>query len=233
MVGWLVPRQGGWRTRWGERQVMGLPLVTAEVPVGRGMERRWVGAARRLRQAGCRRVITPPDFSHWAALRRVGLAPVAAGSMTAALAAPLVLKMLEQRSCPPLRASVLLRGRRVDQSLFQAALALCPQVRRLAVWAGPEGEALSRDLHRRWGLPVVERGADWRADVTVEFARPESPADLILWGERPALGGLTLGLSAALPAEAEPLSLLALLWETRRIALDDIEIFTIPKVQMT
>lgn len=233
MVGWLIPGEGLWRTAVEERDLMGVRVLAAHVPRQGKTPGTWRKAARRLHREGCRRVLTPPEMPYWPVLREEGLGPVPAGTMSASLAAPLILRLLEVQGCPAERASVVLRGQRVDQALFQAAMDLCPKVRRLAVWAGEEGEELSRDLHRLCGLPVVEPGSGWKADVTAEFAKPTQPADLILWGERPVLGGLTLGLKEELPPDVDGLSLLALLWETRRVKEEDIEIFPSSKVQMT
>ena len=233
MVGWLVPGEGLWRTAAEERDLMGVRVLAARVPRQGKTPGSWRKAARRLRREGCRPGVAPPAPPPWGPLPGGGGAPVPGGGQSAALAAPLILHLLEARGCPAERASVVLRGQRVDQALFHAAMELCPRVRRLAVWAGEEGEELARDLHRLWGLPVVTPGAGWKADVTAEFAKPTQPADLILWGERPVLSGLTLGRKGGLPPDVDGLSLLALLWETHRVKTEDIEIFPSSKVQMT
>lgn len=238
MVGWVIPGGGsGWRPRLRVERLMGLAVLAAEVPErrgwdGKGTERGCRAAARQLRRKGCRRVLAPEGFSYWPQLRQAGLSPVWAGGMCAALAGPLAEAALVQRGKDPLQSSVLLRGGRVDQDLFRAALFLCPKVRRLSLWAGEEGEELARYLQRTYGVPMLSPGPGWRPDVTVDLSPAEEGGDLVLCGERPALGALSL-TAEKLPDGPDRLSLLALLWETGRVKTDEIEIITSSEGQMT
>lgn len=238
MVGWVKPSAGrGWRCRLETERVLGLTVLAAAVPDGggawnKGAERRWRSAARQLRRKGCRRALAPEGFPYWPQLRQAGLSPVSAGGLCAALAGPLTVAALAERGIAPQRAAVLLRGSGVDRSFFQAALFLCPRVRRLSLRAGAEGAALERYLQQTYGIPVLSPGPGWRPDVTVDLSPGAEAGDLALWGERPDLGGLSL-TAAELPPGADRLQLLALLWETGRVRDEEIEIITSSKVQMT
>lgn len=239
MVGWVIPGAGkGWRRGLRTERLMGLTVLAAEVGEkrgwdGKGTERSCRAAARQLRRKGCRRTLAPEGFAYWPQLRQAGLSPVAAGGMCAALAGPLALAALAERGKEPRTASVLLRGSGVDRDFFEAALFLCPKVRRLSLWAGAEGEALARYLQRTYGAPILTPGPGWRPDLTVDLSPLEGTGDLALWGERPELGGLSLTTAAALPDGPDRLSLLALLWETGRVRTGELEIITSQKAQMT
>ena len=220
MVGWLSETERrGWRVAVTWETVEGVTLCRADCPVGRrpsqrARQRRLRRAARLLLQRGCRRVLTTPDFDGWPTLEAAGLRRVEPGPLCGALAARLALAWLERAAIPPERATVALVGRRVDRDLFEAAAALAPRVRRLAVEVPGEGAELLRCLAEEYGLPALEgRGG---ADVTLCFpgAAGEERGTLILWGPRPDLDGLILTAGdRALPGELDPLPLMQILWE--------------------
>ena len=90
------------------------------------------------------------------------LPPVMGEPVSLLWAVPLTLEALERRGLAPDRATVALRGSRVDHALARTAAQLCPLVRRLVVDAPRGGEDLALWLHREFGVPVLppaERGA--------------------------------------------------------------------------
>ena len=203
-----------------QTEVMGLPLVRAQVPGMGGrhekrLARRVERAARRLREAGVRRVLTGPDFPYWDLLEAQGLGGVDPGPMCQAMAAPLALAALEGGVGPPERAVVALRGGRVSRPFFQAAVALCARVRGVEVRAPGGGAELADYLRREYGLPVLERE---RPDLIVEFSpitsEPEGGPAMVLHGPSLRLLGLTLRPAMPVPDGFAPLPLTAALWET-------------------
>ena len=229
MVGWMAlePRRG-WKLTEEIRTAAGLRLYYVGVPAGRSGERPAQRGLRRgaerLRRAGCRRAVAAPDFQGWEALSRAGLRPVDPSPLCQALAAPLAMAWLEQKGVPLDGAVVALSGGRVDRFFFEAALALAPRVRSLAVEARGGGDLL-RLLERKWGLPALE-GAPRGADLTLRFpgAAPARGPCLDVSGAEPDFGGLSLAGPEGLPEELEPLPLLALLWEEGRLREEEIRI---------
>lgn len=220
MLGYMVlTGEKGRKTVLEQMEVMGLPLVRALVPgVGGRHEKRLARpverAARRLREAGIRRVLTGPDFPYWDLLDGQGLRGVDPGPMCQAMAAPLAMAALEG-ICPPEQAVVALRGGRVSRSFFQAAVTLCARVRGVEVRAPGGGTDLADYLRREYGLPVLERE---RPDLIVEFspiqAGPEDSPALVLHGPSLCLLGLMLRPPIPVPDGFAPLPLTAALWET-------------------
>lgn len=240
MIGWLsLEARRGWRIREEELRLEGLRIwkVTVPLPEGlgpRGERRRLDRAARALRAAGCRRVVTEPHVSVWPVLEAAGLRRVDPGPLCRALADPLACAFLEVRGVPRQSAAVALLAERVDRSYFEAACTLCPQVRHLAIQAGQEGEALSHWLEREYGVPALAHGKG--AHVKLRFSPlsgPPGPNELVLCGPVPELGPLTICSPQPLPPELDPLPLLALLWEEGRAVLQDIEIIPKSFEQMT
>ncbi|HJB56031.1 MAG TPA: hypothetical protein H9714_00575 [Candidatus Flavonifractor intestinipullorum] len=230
MVGWMaLEARRGWAVTEEVRTTAGLRLHYVGVPAGkagrRPSRRALERGARRLRRAGCRRVLAAPGFPAWALLRAAGLRPVDPGPLCAALAAPLALAWLAREGLAPERATVALAGGRVDRALFETAAALAPRVRALAVEVPREGEALLRLLEREWGLPALE-GARGGADLTLRF--PGAPAGtgaaLDLSGTEAGLDGLVPAGPEELPGTLERLPLLALLWEEGRLKKEEIRI---------
>ena len=231
MVGWLKleefrPARGEWTERvW----VKSLPLLCARVyaPPGvspRALARRTNRAARRLAEAGCRRVLLPEGFEARSALERRELIAVEPGGLCRAMAADLALALLEKKGIPPRRAAVELRGARAEGELSAAAYRLCPRVRQVTVRAQSGGEALAAGLRRMFGAAALT-GGGMAGDAAVCFTEESDPPEgaLRLWGARPETGGFALRApeDALLPG-ADPLALAALLWEEGRLGLEEI-----------
>ena len=232
MVGWLVVEGEEWRVALEHTAVGGLPLLRARVPDPpglrrRGLERRIDRAARLLAAAGCRRVLTGPAFDRWDLLERRGLGPVWGEGLAQALAARVALEQLRRRGVAPRHSAVGLYAHRVNRACFEAASTLCPQVGQLVVEAPDGGEDLARYLREEFGAAVLEGRAGRQLDVNLSFAPVEGvpPEALALWGSRPDLGGLTpRPRDLALPDQADPLALTALLWEEGRVGLEGVEL---------
>ena len=230
MVGWLVKGGPGRRPVLDHTLVGGLPLAHCRVPEASGWwsprpEKTLDRAARLLERTGCRRVLVSSEFDRWDVLARRGLRPVEGERLAQALAAPAALALLERRGVDPTRGAVGLYGGRVGRACFEAALALCPAVGQLTVDIPDGGEDLARYLREEFGAAVLEGRAGRQPDVCLCFAPADGlpPGTLTLWGARPCLGGLTpRPRQLALPPEADPLSLTALLWEEGRVDLEEI-----------
>lgn len=220
MLGHVVlTGEKGWKTVVDRYEVLGLSLLRVSIPGQSGrhekrLERRIDRAARRLREAGVRRVLTASDFSYWERLEAQGLKGVDPGPMCQTMAAELALAALEGGLCPPERAVVALRGGRVSRTFFQAAVALCARVRGVAVCAPSGGGELADYLRREFGLPVLERE---QPALTLEFS-PVSGENhgepvMVLHGPSLSLLGLSLGPEQPVPEGLDPLPLTAALWE--------------------
>lgn len=214
-----------------ERRLMDLRCLWADVPAADTLRekrrlRRVRRGAEQLARAGVRRVLAAADFPHWEVLEGAGLRPVETEGFCQALAVPLALAALDRQGKPPERAWVALSGRRVGHALFQAAEALCPQVRYLSVDAGKEGEDLAAWLRGEFGA-AVRPPAGAGADVALCFGpeRAGGRTGFHLWGKRPDLAGfLPVPAAGGLPAGVDRLPLLALLWEEGRLGTDRLRI---------
>lgn len=222
----VASEQLGWRAVLSREEILGLPLLRAEVPGrpelgGRALRRKLYRAAERLWGQGISRVLVPPEFPHrlWEPLCRAGLRGVEVEPLCQAVAAKLILKALERRGLIPARSTVCLAGEGAGGALQRTAQELARSVGRLAFDAGEQGRRLTDWLGREFGLPRIEPGS-LRPDLTVAFApqKEPHPADLRLYGQTPDLGGLRLtAAERSLPADAAELPLLAALWESGRL----------------
>lgn len=208
------------RVRWSEgrklriemEQVMGLPVLTLEVPDRtRGQERRMNKGARLLTGRRVSRVLTPPCFPGWPVLLRQGLRPVETEALRCALAPAWVKAALAARGIRPERAVLALEGERESRDMERVAMALCPLVRNLVIDA-PGGGALAARLRREYGMPVLPARAA-RADLTLRF----DPGPVLEQADF-SLPGLSL------PWDCEGLPLLSALWESGRIKTEEIVI---------
>ncbi len=236
MVGWLLEEEHrGWRVQLNQATLMGLRVLRAEVPRPpdeKRLLRRLDRAASLLARAGARRVLTAPGFSHWELLAAHGLRPVDPEPLCQALAAPLALAELARQGVPPAAGTVALAGRRVNRPLFQAALALCPQVRTLVIDVPSGGADLADYLRREFGAAALTSSSAVRPQAAICFAAERTvPGALRLCGPAPDLAGFQLRPPSAPPPEAEPLPLLALLWEAGLLSVGDVQIVSGPPGQ--
>ena len=230
MVGWFA-FSGVRRFSLERTAVQGFPLLRLEAPIPRRTDRadrRAAKGAALLARAGCRRVLAAPDFPYWPQLEEAGLRPVDPGPLCQALAAPLLLAELDRLGIPHRRAAVALWGDRVSRPFFEAACALCPQVRTLTIAAPDGGEDLRRFLREEYGAAALEAGAGPPAHTAAAFSpAPAAEEILRLCGPVPDLGSLALRPAEwEMPEEIETLPLLALLWESGRLNAQGIEIFS-------
>jgi hypothetical protein len=200
-----------------------MPLYRVSVPTP-WSERRIKRAGRLMRKNGVRHMLAPNWFDQWELLAPLGLAPVEAGVLCTALAAPLALAYLQLHNIPPEQAEVDLRGSRVTMELERAARALCPAVRRVTVSAPRGGAELTRALLREYGMPELDsRGPDAALYFTPAECRKKE-GELLLCGPKPDLCGLTLRPEGwMLPDGTESLALLCALWESGRQDLEKLD----------
>lgn len=196
-------------------QLLGLPVLRAEVHRGGRWEQHRLGrAGRLLTRQGVRRVLVPREFADWNVLTRQGLAGVDPLPLYRAAADRLVLARLERRGVVVHRACVALRGEHVDADLARAARLLCPQVRALDIQVERGGERLARELYWEFGAALCSGEP---ADVAVRFGGPGQEGELVLCGA-PELLGLTLAVrGAALPEGLEAIPLITALWQAGRL----------------
>ena len=212
------------RGRLEEDRLYGLPVLQAETdPAGFWGDRRLRRAGRGMKRQGVRRVLVPSGFDRWPLIP--GLAPVETETFVRAQSAPLALAALERRGLAPDRATVALRGMRAGREMAQAAIQLCPLVRRLVVSAPSGGEELARWLRREFGVPVLPREEAGQVAIRFHPGCPEpEETGLELYGPVPDLAGLSLSAPALEKEDRENLSLLAALWERGRLDKKDIKI---------
>ena len=207
----------------------GLPVLRCQAdPEGFWGERRLKRAGRSLCAGGAVRALVPAGFDRWPLLLKLGLRPVDPGAFLRAQAAPLAASLLERQGLAPDRATVALRGRRADEEMLRAALALCPRVRRLTISAPQGGEELAAWLRREYGLPVLPADAPAQAALLLQPGTEPEDANpcpaLTLFGPEPDLAGLRLSAPDLAPTDREDLPLLSALWEGGRLGPEQLKI---------
>ena len=204
----------------------GLPVLRAEVdPSGFWARRRLRRAGWELKKGGAGRLLVPGGFGDWPLLSGMGLRPVETEPFVQAQSAPLALESLERLGLAPDRATVALRGRRVDRAVRQTAVELCPVVRNLVVDVPGGGRELAEWLRREFGVPVLPRQEP--GQVGLQFHPGSEGGDRVslgLYGPAPQLGGLMLSAPELAEEDREDLPLLAALWEGGRLGPEDIKI---------
>lgn len=223
MLGRLEFARGGWGK--GEiADLYGLRVLHARAdPEGLLGRQRVRRAGRALRRGGVVRALLPRQFGDWALLEELGLRPVLPDRFLKAHAPVLTVEALRRGDVDPRRATVALSGPRTDGELARAALALCPEVRRLVI-AAPDGEKLARRLREEFGVPVLPPEVPAQLDLRFRPGGAErGERRLELYGRTPDLAGLTLSAPALAGEEREDLSLLSLLWEWRKLDTEGLK----------
>lgn len=204
----------------------GLPIVrTWADPEGWLGPRRLRKAGRALRRGGVLRALAPTGFERWDLLAEHGLIPVDPVAFLRAQSAPLALGVLERQGMAPDRATVALRGLRADREMVRAAVALCPQVRRLVVSAPRGGDELAAWLRWEFGVPILPEGEE--VQVALRFhpaGERQEGRTLDLYGPAPSLSGLTVSAPRLAEEDRDQLPLLAALWEGGRLGGEDLKI---------
>lgn len=225
MLGQLKWEQGKWG-RPEREKLYGVQVLRTEAdpsgPLGRWRIRR---AGKALRRNGAFQVLLPPEFDEWPLLCELGLHPVETAAFVRAQSVPLVLEGLERRGIALDRATVALRGVRVDGDVRRAALELCPKVKNLVVDIPGGGEALAQWLRREFGIPILPPREG--AQLGVRFhpcCTGGDEAALGLYGPKPDLAGLSLEAPELAEGDRRDLSLMAALWEAGRLGRKDIKI---------
>lgn len=193
----------------------GLLVLRARTdPTGWLGEHRLKRAGRALERGGAMRTLVPPEFARWDLLEPYGLSPVDPVPFLRAQSAPLALGALERRGVAPDRATVALRGRRVDPAMARAAVQLCPRVRRLVIAAPRGGERFAHWLRWEFGVPVLPAEEKGQVALCLQpCERVEEATILRLYGPEPELAGLRLRVPELAEGDREDLFLLSALWE--------------------
>ena len=204
----------------------GLPVLRARTdPEGWLGEGRLKRAGQTLERGGVLRTLVPAGFGRWDLLRPFGLIPVEAEGFLKAQSSFLALGALERQGLAPDRATVALRGMRVDRDMARAAVRLCPQVRHLVISAPRGGRELALWLRREFGIPILPEEKETQLALCFH---PESGAvegaALKLWGPEPDLGGMTLTAPALAQEDREDLAVLSALWEGGKLMEKDLKI---------
>lgn len=210
-----------------QEELAGVTFQTVYVPAHSPTRRRIRKAARLLCRSGVRRVLVPPDFSYWPQLERFDVIPVDPVPFLQAMAVPLALAVLADRGVLPEHATIVLAGNRVSKALRDAALALCPRIQQLVIFAPAGGEGLADYLRREYGLPLLEYCRTPHLVLLFSDAELEAKAPVLrICAPVPDLLGFSLRpTTTALPENCETISFLAALWEAGHLAARDIAVF--------
>lgn len=204
--------------------IAGLSVLRVRMAPGARWEgRRAERAGRLLRKRGVRRILPLREFAWGDRLSACGLAPVDPLPLYQTMAPELVMALLARRGVSPRAACVLLRGQWAQGPLAQAAIALCPTVRRVRLDVSGGGDRLERELYARFGA-ACDPG-EGVPDVCVRFDGPAEEGTLCL-----SPGGIDLcGLRLAAPAPDMPQALkrdcvLTALWQAGALSTDGIAV---------
>lgn len=208
-------------------ELAGIIVETVCVPAHNPTRRRIRKAARLLCRAGVRHILVPPDFCHWPQMEEFGILPVDTVPLLQAMAVPLALAALAGFGVSPGRAAVVLAGRRASKAMRDTAVALCPRIQQLVIFAPAGGAELSDYLRREYGLPLLEQCRT--PHLVVNFSEAEAGCRapvLRLHDPAPDLLGCSVRpKTVLLPNGCETAPFLSALWESGRLSLCDIEVF--------
>lgn len=128
-------------------------------------------AARKLRREGVRCAVFPTDYPYRALFSRYGVEAPSPVPLYRATAAGIVRRYLVQRGVAPNAATVALCAESVTPELRACAESLCADVRYLMLSVPRGGEALARELRRRFGVAAQAGALDAlpRPDLAVSF----------------------------------------------------------------
>lgn len=223
MVAWLYETEKRqFRPKLAQIRITGLPLLACPLPPG-DRDRRLAQAGRLLRRRGVSRVLSAPALEDREKLSAVGLAPVESLPLCRAKGADLALALLSSR--PVRERRIALRGAEADRTAWALAETLCPQTGALLLDFDRGEEALAGYLRERYGAVALHLGQGPPPQASLEFSPRRIPAGrtLRLWGSSD-LQGLSLSIGCPLPPDLPRLPFLALLWETGRISLKEIQV---------
>ena len=209
LVGYLVWRERGWRIRYFEEEFCHVSLWRVELPRNSHPDRTVQRALTTLRRHGVTRLLAD-DVTL--------LPPVATGPLWRALAGQAALVELARRHIPPGQAFVGLRAKQVDRSVVACGPALAPVVRGRALEI-PDGDGLTWNLQRRFGLPILAQGGD----LTLNFT--DSSTGIALYGDTPHPQSLTLSCpGVTLPEDGPREGLVAYLVEQGAVHWQDVRV---------
>lgn len=229
MVGWFYWIEG--QPQVEVISLLGVPILKVGWPMPRRTrEKNWKKQMAKgvafLKSRGCRRVLYGSSLPYGDWLIPMGLRPMAVAPLCRRMADRLALAHLAGQGIAPTRATVCLLGERVDDAMCQTAYALCPKVRTLMIEAYHGGQQLSKDLQETFGMAILKVGTP---HLTLIFSAKEEGIEqkgrISLWEKAIYLDGYELFLQGLPLLEGlESLPLLCLLWEQKKISLNEIEI---------
>ncbi len=205
MVGLIRWEEGLKRPELEEAAVLGGRFLLLRLPTrskGPLALRRLSRAAERLREAGARRAVFPPQFPHAALFAHKGVYPVETLLLRRALAPAVVRGRLDALGLPPTSAVVALSGEALNGEAQQAVRTLALGYRYVLADFSTGGEALAKSLRRQYGVSLLlHPGADQlsRADALLLYAPRRDLA-----GENPVFYTLYPGGEAPLPLPLPP-----------------------------
>lgn len=216
MYGYLTT--SGFRLRFYSEEVLGLPLLRAQLPERERREKWERKALGFFRRAGVRTLLNGPE--NCAPLRRTET-----GALYRHKAAELALLDLAQRGIPPREAVVGLRASRWTREMEMASRLLASQVRALALEL-PHREEVVWQLQQQYGIPVLQGDGD----VTLCFTPAEAGDGRLLLGEpRPIVEGAVFRLPGLeLPEGCPEEAVICVLCECGRAEWDTVEVLPEP-----
>lgn len=199
----------------GREDTAGLPenvrIPVVSVPHGTGLRARMAAAAaaKKLRCAGVRQAVFPPDYPYADVFARRSIAVPPLAPLYCATAHAIVLCCMERMGLQPRRAEVMLAARQVSPELRSLAFRLCGEVRYVSLAVPWGGEELAQELRRSRG--VAPR---FRPDLIVSFDGTEAGENALTLDEE-----LQVEYDSALPGR-----LLAALFASGMLRAEELRV---------
>lgn len=188
------------------RIIDGVCFRAVRVAEGRSLRARLsaCGAAETLRRERVRFALFPPDYPFLTSFARRGVLPPPPAPFYRAAAPAIVRRRMEHLCIDPHRSTVAFSAQELTPELRRCVLALCGEIRYIALSIPCGGEAFARELRRMYGIAARLGAVDSppRPDLVVVFDGSGAPEDAL------RLDG-TLDVVFDDP---RPRDLLALLW---------------------
>ena len=138
-------------------------------------------AAAALRRDGVSLALFPSDYPFAAPFARRGIVPPPLSPLYRAAAPALVRRYLALCGVDPRAATVAFAAARVTPELRRCVLALCREIRYIALYVPDGGDALARSLWRGFGAAARGGAPDAipRPDLTVVFDDTPVPGEAL------------------------------------------------------
>lgn len=220
MVGYLHYTGRSGRVRLYRHQVLGLTVLEGALPGKEGgfwSKRRTQKGLKLLRQAGCKRLLSPCGEESPFPL-------IHSRALWQAMAGPLALAELSLQGLEPRRSVVALHSDRPSRGFLRACQLLAREVRALSL-SLEQSEETMWQLQQQLGIPMVEGSGD----VTVSFLPGVCRKGYFALGNLdPVIPGYRLWLDGLnVPEGCPELPLLAALLDAGRLPLSAVQIIPI------